>query len=498
MKYNADHSVKQFRARWVAKGYSQIYGLHYDETFSATMRSTSTRLLLASSIGVCTKTGEKIQRRHLDVSKAFTHATMDYRVLMEQPHGFATPGKAHLLLKSLEGTKQAGHLWQDMSSKKMRDFGMKQSTVDPCLFACTVGDAWLRIGVFVDDIMAVFNNVALFNKFMHHYKDKEPKINCREEAEISSFTGLQIKTTKDNMQLTICQTRYIETMFAKYCNGANMRLWTGPVGSTRAELERFMNIKGAKDDADKELATAKDYLGLIGSLLYAACQTRPDIQFHVSHLAQHMSSPSMEAYDAAIGVLCYLYKTREYGITYGGPIAVPPIEYQLGSDEIDKSLFRRNDGLCTFSDASFARDTDLRSVSGYVTLYKNGAISWGSKGIKVVCLSTTEAETVAATIAAQDVSYIRALMTDIGLPPSGPSPLLIDSSGTYGYTRHQGAKQRTKYFSLWVTFVRQAYRDDSISLHLITTQTEVADALTKPLARGELIRFRDIMMPKNN
>jgi len=255
-----------------------------------------------------------------------------------------------------------------------------------------------------------------------------------------------------------------------------------------------MSIKGAKNDADKELAMTKDYLGLIGSLLYAACQTRPDIQFYVSHLAQHMSNPSMEAYHAAIGVLSYLYRTRELGITYGGEPRLPPITYQLDSDEIDEEIFHANHGLCTFTDASFARDTDLRSVYGHVTLYKNGAISWGSKGIKIVCLSTTEAETVAATTAAQDVSFLRALMTDIGIEPAGPSPLLIDSSGTYGYTRHQGAKQRTKYFALWTTFVREAYRNLSISLHLITTGTEVADALTKALPRGELAKFRGIMM----
>ena len=57
-----------------------------------------------------------------------------------------------------------------------------------------------------------------------------------------------------------------------------MKLWTAPVGSTHEELERFMNIQGAKNDNEK---TDKDYLGLIGSLLYVACQTRPDVMYHV-------------------------------------------------------------------------------------------------------------------------------------------------------------------------------------------------------------------------
>ena len=498
VKYNTDHSVKKFRARWVAKGYSQVEGLHYTETFSSTMRSTSTRLLIASSVGVCPKTGEKIQRRHIDVDKAFTHSYMDHRVIMEQPHGFATKGKADLLIKALEGTKQAGHLWQELNSDKMRGSGLRQSTIDPCLFYMEKGNNWLRIGVFVDDILAVFNSQELFDEFFTFYKTSEPQIRCHEEGDVEKFTGLEVITSKDNSTITIRQKAYIETMFEKYCVGANSKLWTSPVGSTYTELERFMNITGASTEADRIRMVGKDYLGVIGSLLYAACQTRPDIQYHVSHLAQFMQDPSLEAYEAAIGLICYLYKTRDYGITYGGEIKPLPVVLQAGSEPLDTDAFLAGDGLATFTDASFARDQDLRSVSGFVTMYRNGAISWSSKGLKVVCQSTTEAETAGASIAAKDLSYIRSLMNDIGLPPSGPTPLLIDSSGTYGYTRHQGAKQRTKYFELWVAYVREAYRANKLQLLLITTETEIADVLTKALPRGSLHKFRNIMMNISN
>ena len=97
-------------------------------------------------------------------------------------------------------------------------------------------------------------------------------------------------------------------------------------------------------------------------------------------------------------------------------------------------------------------------------------------------------------IAAKDLSYVRAVLNEIGEPPDGPTPMFIDSAGTYGYTRHQGAKQRTKYFELWVTYIRKAYTMNSISLFLITTETEVADALTKALPRGSLSKFRNYMM----
>lgn len=493
VKYNPDHSVKKFRARWVAKGFSQIEGLHFSETFSSTMRTTSTRILLASSVGVCPNTGEKIKRCHIDVDKAFTHSDLDHRIIMEQPHGFATEGKADLLIKALEGTKQAGHLWQELSSSKMRAFGLVQSAVDPCLFYMIKGSEWLRIGVFVDDILAVYNSQPLFDKFFKFYQKEEPQIRCHEEGEVAQFTGLQVKTTKDNMTLSIGQQPYIENMFEKYCSGENSKLWTSPVGSTREDLERFMNISSAKSDAERTRMAGKDYLGIIGSLLYAACCTRPDIQYHVSHLGQFMQDPSMQAYDAAVGIVCYLYRTRELVITYGGPPVAPPVDLQPDSDLVPPDALGE-DNLMTFTDASFARDQDLRSVGGFVTMFRNGAISWASKGIKVVCQSTTEAETAAASIAAKDLAYVRALMSELGIAVTGPTPFFIDSAGTYGYTRHQGAKQRTKYFDLWVAYVRKAHRMNTISLHLITTETEIADVLTKALPRGSLIRFRNFMM----
>ena len=85
-------------------------------------------------------------------------------------------------------------------------------------------------------------------------------------------------------------------------------------------------------------------------------------------------------------------------------------------------------------------------------------------------------------------------MSEFGIAVTGPTPFFIDSAGTYGYTRHQGAKQRTKYFDLWLAYVRKAHRMNTISLHLITTETEIADVLTKALPRGSLIRFRNFMM----
>ena len=157
----------------------------------------------------------------------------------------------------------------------MRGFGLTQSTIDPCLFYIEKGNEWLRIGVFVDDILAVFNSESLFEAFFTFYKESDPKIRCHEECDVEKFTGFQIITTPTNETITIHQKNYIEDVFARFCPGDNCILWTNPVGSTQADLDRFMNIAGAITEADKVKMTNKDYLGLIGCLLYAACLPNP-------------------------------------------------------------------------------------------------------------------------------------------------------------------------------------------------------------------------------
>ena len=101
-------------------------------------------------------------------------------------------------------------------------------------------------------------------------------------------------------------------------------------------------------------------------------------------------------------------------------------------------------------------------------------------------------------MAAKDLIYVRSLMNQIGIPPCGPTPLFMDSAGTYGYARHPSAKQRTKYFELWLTYIRHAHTNNAVSLHLVKSKTLCADSLTKALPRTELLQHRNFMMNIKN
>ena len=119
IKHNRDGTIERFKARFVACGYSQIKDFDYTETFSATLRSTSLRLLMAIAAG------QKLKLEHYDVTSAFTQSEIDAEIYVEAPPGDFTPKddkgrpKVLRLKKALYGTKQASKLWQDTLVKHL-------------------------------------------------------------------------------------------------------------------------------------------------------------------------------------------------------------------------------------------------------------------------------------------------------------------------------------------------------------------------------------------
>jgi len=118
---------------------------------------------------------------------------------------------------------------------------------------------------------------------------------------------------------------------------------------------------------------------MVGSLLYAAMATRPDIAQAVGVVSKFNANPTEAHLIAVKRIFCYLKKTVDLSL-----------QYSAGDSQ-----------LVGYSDVDFANDLDTRhSVTGNVFLMSNRAVSWLSSRQTIVALSTTEAEYVALTSAA--------------------------------------------------------------------------------------------------
>jgi hypothetical protein len=154
--------VTKNKARLVAKCYSQVEGLDFDETYALVARLESIRILLAYA----TYHGFKLYQ--MDVKSAFLNGLIKEEVYVEQPTGFEDseyPNHVYKLTKALYGLKQAPRAWYEC----LRDFlitnGFKVGKVDPTLFTKTVAKDLFVCQIYVDDIIFGSTNKSTCEEF---------------------------------------------------------------------------------------------------------------------------------------------------------------------------------------------------------------------------------------------------------------------------------------------------------------------------------------------
>jgi hypothetical protein len=149
LKHAADGSIEKFKARFVARGFSQVEGVDYDETFAPVARYTSIRAV----ISIAAEMGWKIHQ--MDVKTAFLNGLIEEEVYIEQPLGFEVHGReSHVcrLKKALYGLKQAPRAWYSRIDAYLQQLGFEKSEADPNLYFIMVGEDPLILLLYVDDL----------------------------------------------------------------------------------------------------------------------------------------------------------------------------------------------------------------------------------------------------------------------------------------------------------------------------------------------------------
>ena len=145
--------AETYKARYVAKGYSQIPGIDYHETFSATARMSSIRVLLQQAIQ------NDMLVHQMDVKTAYLNAPIDCEIFIEQPEGYERVGQngerlVCKLNKSLYGLKQSGRNWNNMLHDYLMKESFTQSLADPCVYIRNGGtNECTIIIIWVDDLI---------------------------------------------------------------------------------------------------------------------------------------------------------------------------------------------------------------------------------------------------------------------------------------------------------------------------------------------------------
>ena len=289
-KIDANGVVERHKARLVAQGCTQKFGLDYEETFSPVVRFESIRTVVALGAQ------QRLQLHQIDVSTAFLHGKLTEEVYMRQPEGFVEPGKEHLLCclnRSIYGLKQSPRCWNHVLDNRLKEMGFKQTPSDPCLYVHTGSEGVFIVAVYVDDIVLGGRSEA---KMTAVKEELSQKFQMKDFGPLHHFLGIKVVQDRLTGAIWIGQPSYIEMVLQKF----------GMNDSTPVNSPVNPDVKLVPCEDANEVYNQPMYQAVVGSLLYISTKTRPDIAYAVGRVARYTARPTKEHWTAVKRILRYL------------------------------------------------------------------------------------------------------------------------------------------------------------------------------------------------
>ena len=456
-------NVVRYKVRYVAKGYAQCYGIDYDKTAAPTVRLESFHTLLH----IAASLGWDIQ--HFDIKTAFLHGILpkDETMYMEQPPGFEAPGKEDWvmkLMKSIYGMKQASRVWNTMFDKAVKGWGFRRLPSEWCIYWRQTSTGTIIFAVHVDDIISIASNPDENEVFKSLLKDKW---DITDLGPAKFALGIAISRDLLAGTISISQTALIDRVVDQFNQRDAHPVDTPMVAGI--QLQR----PNKNDPTPPEVtawAARTPYRSLVGSLMYIAIGTRPDIAYAVGRLTSFLDCYRPEHWGVAIRVLRYLKGTRSLSLKLGGP---GPLH------------------LVGYSDSDYANCPDTsRSIGGYCFSLGSGMISWGSRKQRTVADSSCYAEYIALHDASHEAVFLRELLDGLDLLPSYPTPIHCDNDAASILSEDHLWHPRVKHIRVKYHYIRELVSDGEVKATRISSSDNIADILTKPLARADYLRLR--------
>jgi hypothetical protein len=472
VKPDENGAIAKYKARITPKGYMQKYGQDYFEVFANTGKYKTLRVALSIAAA------RDLELRQLDVPQAFTQAELDEDVYMEMPEGFEQPGMVCHLKKSLYGLKQSPRNWYLLVSDFIESTLAFVATVsDPCLFhkkSRTGQLMWLFL--FVDDMQVAFDK-SDEKEWSEDHEQLWRRFNITDLGESKFMLGMRIRRDRSARTITLDQELYVTKALEKF--GLDQCKPKPTPGASSHDDQADSSDSSKDEPTDLKLFQEK-----VGTLLYAAISTRPDISFAVNKLTQRMQSPTVRDAKACDRVFRYLAGTKTHGLLFG----------RQRSNMASLSSV----AVSAYADSDWASDReDRKSITGWIAMVNGDPVSWASKKQKVVSQSSTEAELYAEAAAINETKWLNGLLQEIGLIQARTSaaPVIYgDNQSTQALSKNGIKSERTKHVAIKYAFIHDEVSKERVKLQWIPTTEQLADILTKALPRPQHQTLRDKIM----
>jgi hypothetical protein len=444
VKQTLEGKIDRYKARLVANGYSQTYGIDYDETFAPVAKMDTVRTLISCAVNF----GWPIHQ--LDVKKAFLHGDLQEEVYMEIPPGFEneqTVGKVCKLKKSLYGLKQSPRAWFDRFRRAVCGMGYSQCNVEHTVFFKNKGSSITILVIDVDDIVITRVDVEEI-KWLKEKLGKAFEI--KDLGHLRYFLGIEI--ARSSKGIVLSQRKYV----------LDLLIETGMLGcrpccswvDKNHQIHAYLG-----DPVDREA-----YQRLVGRLIYL-CHTRSDICYVVSVVSRYMHDPRTGHMDVVYRILRYLKGIPGRGL-----------------------WFKRNkhmnlEGYCDTDWASSRNDR--RSTSGYCVFVGGNLVSWRSKKQAVVARSTSEAEYREMALRICEMMWLKRLLGELKVLRNGTMRLHCGNVAAINIANNTVQFERTKHVEIDKFFIKEKIYSGVLRLEHINSCNQLVDCLTKGLGPSE-------------
>jgi hypothetical protein len=307
LKTDQWNEFERFKARLVAHGFTQIFGIDYREMFVPVVKFTSLQVMFA----VTAYYGLTIY--HMDIVTAFLNTELDKEICVARPLGLPLKLGAHgdemvlHLQKSLYGLKQASQQWYCLIDSIFKSLGFTRLQSNHSIYLCR-RDIFVVIVLYVDDLQGATNNKASWDsvklRLSAHLKMKDLRV-------VLYCLGLEIEPDLVAGTVQISQRKYFESIL-KQLGMADCR----PVSTPFSVGTKLTKEMLPKTDEERKVMASKDYLGPLGCVMYGMLGTCGDLAFAVGVGSWFSSNPGIKHWNTLIHLLRYIKGTLDFGITY--------------------------------------------------------------------------------------------------------------------------------------------------------------------------------------
>ncbi|KAM2855117.1 hypothetical protein FF1_025475 [Malus domestica] len=338
IKFHSNGSIERHKARLVARGFTQTYGIDYKETFAPVAKMSTVRVLLSVAVN------HNWPLFQMDVNNAFLHGDLEEEVYMKLPPGHpqeSEVNKVCRLHKAIYGLKQSPRAWYSKLSSVLEAAGFKRSHADSSLFVRSGPNGKLIVLIYVDDLIITGDNIeeiATLKSSLHQ------QFAIKDLGTLKYFLGIEMATSAKGLFLN--QRKYVLDLLDE----AHML----DCKAARTPLVSKLQL----DDSSELLSNPSVYQRMVGKFIYLTI-TRPDIAYSVSLISQFMHSPTLLHWEIVKRILRYL------------------------KGSIGRGLLLKNHGsnhIMAYTDADWASNAlDRKSNTGFCTFVGGNLVTWKSK-----------------------------------------------------------------------------------------------------------------------